>query len=83
MPGFEMSPHIDNYHIMVQTIINLTENGDVGTEFYSPSKKLPYYAGSGALNTGTSFFNTHGSVHGIRNIDKPRFILYTAVYITQ
>jgi len=83
MPGFEMSPHIDNYHIMVQTIINLTENGIVGTEFYSPSKELPYYAGSGTLNTGTAFFNTHGSVHGIRNIDKPRFILYTAVYITQ
>jgi hypothetical protein len=83
MPGFEMAPHIDNYHIMVQTIINLTDNGDVGTEFYSPSKEYPYYAGNGKVNTGTAFFNTHGSVHGIRNIDKPRFILYTAVYITQ
>lgn len=83
MPGFEMAPHIDNYHIMVQTIINLTDNGDVGTEFYSPSKEHPYYAGNGKVNTGTAFFNTHGSVHGIRNIDKPRFILYTAVYITQ
>ena len=47
LPGFSMTPHIDNGHTMFQIIINLTQN-ESGTAFYDPSSpSTPVYVCTG------------------------------------
>jgi hypothetical protein len=80
MPTFDMVPHIDSSHIMIQSIINLVDNGDMGTEFYYPDSHEPFYKSIGTKGKGGAFLNTHASIHGIRNITKPRYILYVPMF---
>jgi hypothetical protein len=77
-PGFEMNIHLDNGHIMLQLIINLTDN-DSGTELYDITSTEPYYTVTGEKNKGIMFLNGPGALHRIRNINKDRYILYSAV----
>ena len=34
LPGFRMSPHIDNSHVMVHMIVNLVQDNSNATDFY-------------------------------------------------
>lgn len=77
-PGFEMNIHLDNKHIMLQLIINLADN-DSGTELYDITSAEPYYTVTGEKNKGILFLNGPGALHRIRNINKDRYILYSAV----
>ena len=77
-PGFKMGIHIDNSHIMLQTIINLTDN-DSGTELYDIHGVEPYHTMTGEKNKGIMFFNGAGALHSIGNINKNRYTLYSAV----
>jgi len=77
-PGFNMQIHVDNSHIMLQTVINLVDN-DSGTELYDINNAEPYYTMTGEKNKGIMFFNSAGALHTIRNINKDRYTLYSAV----
>ena len=77
-PGFRMGIHLDNNHIMLQLIINLTDN-DSGTEMYDIVNPEPYHKVTGEKNKGIMFLNGPGALHSIGNINKDRYILYSAV----
>ena len=79
-PGFVMTPHCDNNHIMLQMIVNLTDN-DTGTELFDIVSPEPYYTMTGQRNKGIMFLNGAGALHNIRNINKHRYTLYSAVMI--
>ena len=77
-PGFEMGIHLDNHHIMLQLIVNLTDN-DSGTEMYDIVSSAPYHRLTGEKNKGIMFLNSPGALHSIGHINKDRYILYSAV----
>ena len=78
MPGFSMNPHLDNNHVMVQLVINLTDNC-ASTKFYPFNRQEPFYISSTKRYQGVMFLNTPGAVHNISNVDKNRYILYSAI----
>jgi hypothetical protein len=73
--GFAMGIHLDNSHVMLQAVINLSDN-ETGTELYEIGSTEPTYAMTGQRNRGIMFFNGPGTLHGIRNVNKDRHILY-------
>lgn len=79
-PGFAMGTHCDNNHIILQMIVNLTDN-DTGTELFDITSPDPYYTMTGQRNKGIMFLNGAGTLHNIRNINKDRYTLYSAVMI--
>jgi hypothetical protein len=79
--GFSMTPHLDNYHIMAQMIVNLLQDADTATEFYYFNESLPCYRGPLKKNHGVVFLNTPGSIHSISNMNKTRYTLYGGVGI--
>jgi hypothetical protein len=79
-PGFSMTPHCDNNHIMLQLIVNLTDN-DSGTELLDITSPESYYTMTGQRNKGIMFLNGAGTLHSIRNINKDRYTLYSAIMI--
>jgi hypothetical protein len=79
-PGFAMTPHCDNNHIVLQMIVNLTDN-DTGTELFDITSPTPYYTMTGQRNKGIMFLNGAGALHSIRNINKHRYTLYSAIVI--
>jgi hypothetical protein len=81
MPGYKMSVHKDNSHIMLQTLFNLSENGSMGTEFFNSNETESFYKGSGGKCKGVCFLNVGESAHIIRDITDVRYILYVAVYM--
>lgn len=78
--GFRMGVHLDNSHVMLQAIINLTEN-ETGTDMYALDSEEPVYTMTGKRNHGIMFFNGPGALHGIRNVNKDRYILYYGICI--
>lgn len=76
--GFAMGIHLDNSHVMLQAVINLSDN-ETGTELYSVESDTPTYAMTGQRNCGIMFFNGPGTLHGIRNVNKDRHILYYGI----
>lgn len=76
--GFEMGIHLDNSHVMLQAVINLSDN-ETGTELYGIDSTQPTYAMTGQRNRGIMFFNGPGALHGIRNVNKDRHILYYGI----
>lgn len=81
IPGYKMSVHKDNAHIMLQTLFNLSDNGSMGTEFFNSNESNSFYKSSGKKNQGVGFLNTGESAHIIRDITDTRYILYVAVYL--
>jgi hypothetical protein len=79
-PGFSMDIHCDNSHIVLQLIVNLTDN-DAGTELFDVTSSDPYYTMTGQRNKGIIFLNGAGTLHSIRNINKDRYTLYSAIMI--
>ena len=79
-PGFAMGMHCDNNHIVLQLIVNLTDN-DSGTELFDITSPKPYYTMTGQRNKGIMFLNGAGTLHTIRNINKDRYTLYSAIMI--
>jgi hypothetical protein len=80
MAGFETTTHCDNNHIMLQLIVNLTDN-NTGTELFDISSPDPYYTMTGQQNKGIIFLNSAGALHTVRNINKDRYTLYSAITI--
>jgi hypothetical protein len=78
MPGFSMNPHLDNNHIMVQLVINLTDNC-ASTKFYPFNSQEPFYTSSTKKYQGIMFLNTPGAVHDIADVAENRYILYSSV----
>ena len=78
--GFAMDTHCDNNHIILQMIVNLTDN-NTGTELFDITSPDPYYTMTGQRNKGIMFLNGAGTLHNIRNINKDRYTLYSAVMI--
>ena len=78
-PGFEIVPHVDNQHIIVQAIINLVNNGDVGTEFHTVFNPTAWYRASGLAGHGSMFANGPGAIHSIKNGEQHRYLLYTTI----
>jgi hypothetical protein len=76
--GFKMGIHLDNSHVMLQAVINLSDN-ETGTEMYAVDSTEPTYAMTGQRNHGIMFFNGPGTLHGIRNVNKDRHILYYGI----
>lgn len=81
IPGYKMSVHKDNSHIMLQTLFNLSENNNMGTEFLNSNESNSFYKSSGKKNQGVGFLNIGESAHIIRDITDIRYILYAAVYL--
>jgi hypothetical protein len=80
-PEFNMNPHLDNSHIMIQMIVNLKQDNETATEFYQFNKSTPVYQAPLKKNHGVVFLNTPGSVHSIVNPNKTRWIFYGGVAI--
>lgn len=76
--GFAMGIHLDNSHVMLQAVINLSDN-ETGTEMYAVDSTEPTYTMTGRRNHGIMFFNGPGALHGIRNVNKDRHILYYGI----
>ena len=76
--GFAMGVHLDNSHVMLQAVINLSDN-ETGTEMYAVDSIEPTYTMTGRRNHGIMFFNGPGALHGIRNVNKDRHILYYGI----
>ena len=49
--GFEMGIHLDNSHVMLQAVINLSDN-ETGTELYAVDSAQPVYTMTGQRNRG-------------------------------
>ena len=73
--GLAMDIHLDNSHVMLQAVINLSDN-ETGTEMYAVDSTEPTFTMTGKKNHGIMFFNGPGALHGIRNVNKDRHILY-------
>lgn len=80
LPCHVMRPHLDNSHVVLQTIINLVDNPS-STDIYSFDESLPIYRSSRKKNQGITFFNNPGAVHGITNETDDRYILYSALVL--
>lgn len=80
-PGFSMVLHGDNNHIVLQSIINLTDNDSV-TDLVDVTSPDPYYTMTGEKNKGIMFLNGSGTLHQVRNINKDRYTLYSAIMIS-
>jgi hypothetical protein len=80
MPGFKMEPHLDNYYVMVQIIINLQDNC-ASTKFYPFNSTNPCYVAPTKKYQGVMFLNKPGAIHDIDNITKDRYILYASINI--
>jgi hypothetical protein len=80
MPGFKMTPHLDNHHVMVQLIINLQDNC-TSTKFYPFNSTNPFYVAPTNKYQGIMFLNKPGAVHDIDNITKDRYMLYAVINI--
>jgi hypothetical protein len=80
-PGFKMVPHLDNKHVMVQMVVNLLQDYETATEFYYFNNATPCYRGPLKKNHGVIFLNTPGSVHGIANVNEPRWTLSAGVLV--
>lgn len=78
-PGFYIPPHVDNQHIIVQAIVNLVDNGDVGTEFHTVLNPAAWYRTSGIAGLGSMFVNGPGGIHSIKNGSQNRYVLYTTI----
>ena len=76
--GFAMGIHLDNSHVMLQAVINLSDN-ETGTEMYAVDSTEPTYTMTSRRNHGIMFFNGPGALHGIRNVNKDRHILYYGI----
>ena len=76
--GFAMGIHLDSSHVMLQAVINLSDN-ETGTEMYTADSTEPTYTMTGRRNHGIMFFNGPGTLHGIRNVNKDRHILYYGI----
>ena len=76
--GFVMDIHLDNSHVMLQAVINLSDN-ETGTELYAVDSTEPTYTMTGQRNRGVMFFNSPGMLHSIRNVNKDRHILYYGI----
>lgn len=81
IPGYKMSVHKDNAHIMLQALFNLSDNGSIGTEFFNSNECEPFYKSTGEKNKGVGFLNTGESAHIIRDVTNIRYILYVAIYL--
>ena len=79
-PGFAMATHCDNNHVVMQLIINLTDN-NTGTEMFDIISPDPYYTMTGQQNKGIIFLNGAGALHTVRNVNKDRYTLYSAITI--
>jgi hypothetical protein len=77
-PNFEMQPHIDYDDIILENIINLTDN-PTGTKFYSIGNTDPHYTASTKKGQGVMFLNTAGALHSIQNNSRDRFILLSMI----
>lgn len=80
--GFAMDIHLDNSHVMLQAVINLSDN-ETGTEMYAVDSTEPTFTMTGKKNHGIMFFNGPGALHGIRNVNKDRHILYYGIMYAQ
>lgn len=85
--GFMMNPHLDNHHTVFQLIFNITDNESC-TAFYDPKLGLdygldiePYYVSPSDKNTGIMFFNNATALHGIKGINRDRYIVYATIDI--
>ena len=74
--GFDMPPHIDNSHIVVQMVVNLLQDNETSTEFYKHNESVPCYRAPLKRNHGVIFLNTPGAMHRIANVNQTRWILY-------
>lgn len=81
LPGFEMSPHIDNSHVMCHMIVNLLQDNQTSTSFYCIDSPDPVYSAPTKKNHGILFVNTPGALHSIGNVTAERWILYSSVVI--
>lgn len=80
LPGQHMSAHLDNRHIMIQLILNLSDNTS-GTGFYTSTSTAPVAIGPTELLHGAFFVNSSNAIHDITNITKDRYILYSVITI--
>jgi hypothetical protein len=79
--GFEMEPHLDNSHVMIQMVVNLLQDNNTSTEFYQFNESVPCYRAPLKQNHGVVFLNTPGALHRIANVDQTRWILYGGLVI--
>ena len=79
--GFDMIPHLDNNHVMVQIVVNLLQDNTTSTEFYRFGESVPCYRAPLKRNHGVVFLNTPGAIHRIANVDQTRWILYGGLTI--
>ena len=79
-PNIRMGPHLDNGHIIVQMVVNLTDN-QYGTDFYNPITEELIYTSSSKKGQGVLFFNNSSAVHGMRNGNFDRYIFYSNILI--
>lgn len=80
LPGFNMSPHKDNSHIIGQLLINLIDNS-TSTDFYSTQGLPPILQGPCKQYEGLLFLNNLNSIHGIDGIVKDRYVLYASLIL--
>ena len=77
-PGFQITPHLDNRHLIIQGIINLTNN-ESSTQYHSILSWDTVYTAKKERHTGSMFVNGPGMVHSIKNPNKDRYILYASI----
>jgi len=79
--GFDMAPHLDNSHVMVQMVVNLLQDNETSTEFYRFGESVPCYRAPLKRNHGVVFLNVPGAIHRIANVGQTRWILYGGLTI--
>lgn len=81
LPGFSMTPHIDNAHVMVHVIVNLVQDNDNATDFYYFDQDDPVYRAPTKKHHGVMFVNTPGAMHALNAVLNPRCIWYAQILI--
>jgi hypothetical protein len=79
-PRFNVTTHVDSSIIVGTFILNLADNGEVGTEFFSDDNRSVFKA-SGEKYSGFFFLNTRKSRHNMfQTLYRDRFALMGSLY---
>jgi hypothetical protein len=79
-PRFNIITHVDSSIIVGTFIMNLVDNGEVGTEFFSDDNRSVFKA-SGKKYSGYFFLNTRKSRHNMfQTLHRDRFALMGSLY---
>jgi hypothetical protein len=85
LPGYKMSPHLDNRSVYAAGYLNVFDNESLTVvstqQAVSGSRKVREYHAPGAQGTGVIWLNTENSWHWVNTVSQDRRIIMISLHI--